>query len=115
MRPIQDMLRGAGRLFPASTTRPLHPRKAVLAPRRSLRRLRTAAVLQSRVEPVSAPAAAGRAVVGGGVTDPTVEMAPPTNNEVHSPLLPKYSCLNLQGSGIRYKRVWHALAHLMLL
>lgn len=82
MRPIQDMLRGAGRLFPAASTRPLQPRKAALHPRRSLRRLRTAAVLQSRVEPVVVPAAAGRAVVGGGVTDPTVEVAPLTKDEV---------------------------------
>ena len=82
MRPIQVMLRGAGRLFPSTITTPLRPRKAALHPGRSLRRLRTAAVLQSRVQPVAAPAAAGRAVVGGGVTDPTVEVAPPTSDEV---------------------------------
>jgi len=77
-------MRGAGRLFPGTTARPLQPRRVALQFRRSLRRLRTAAVLQSRVEPVAVPAAAGRAVVGGGVTDPTVEIAPPTNDEVLS-------------------------------
>ncbi len=87
MRPIQDMLRGAGRLCPSSITRSLHPKKAAHAGR-SLRRLRTAAVLQSRVQPVAVPAASGRAVVGGGVTDPTVEVAPPTNDEVQPASLP---------------------------
>ena len=86
MRPLQGMLKGAGRLFPTTTARPLHPSKAALHARRSCARLRTAAVLQSRVEPVAVPAAAGRAVVGGGVTDPVVEVAPPTPNEVRSPL-----------------------------
>ena len=84
MRPLQGMLKGAGRLLPTSTARPLHPRNAALHARRSCARLRTAAVLQSRVEPVAVPAAAGRAVVGGGVTDPVVEVAPPTPNEVRS-------------------------------
>ena len=82
MRPIQGMLRGAGRLYPGTLARPLPSRKAAPYPGRSLRRLRTAAVLQSRVQPVASPAASGRAVVGGGVTDPTVEVAPPTSDEV---------------------------------
>ncbi len=92
MRPIQDMLRGAGRLCPSSITRSLHPKKAGLQPGRSLRRLRTAAVLQSRVQPVAVPAASGRAVVGGGVTDPTVEVAPPTNDEVQALPAHPYTC-----------------------
>ena len=84
MRPLQSMLKGAGRLLPTTTSRPLQLRKSVLHARRSCRRVHTAAVLQSRVEPVAVPAAAGRAVVGGGVTDPVVEVAPPTPHEARS-------------------------------